>query len=66
MHCRNQELDTGKAEWAAVTGHKSYALQESAEWVHGNQEVESFPLAMSLQYLLLTKLKSFQLARENT
>lgn len=58
-----QELDTGNAEWAVAAGHSS-RMQKWVEWVHRNQEAESFPLAMSLQHFLLTKLKSSQLAKE--
>lgn len=43
---------------------KSQALQESVDYVLGNQEAESFPLAMPLQHFLPAALKSFQLVRE--
>ena len=57
----------GAGHWESWVGGRSWtlrsrALQESVEWVDGNQEAESSPLAISLQHFLLTKLKSSQLA----
>lgn len=70
--CCQLPCTAGAGHWESWVGTgrwtlKSCALQEwveRVEWVHRNQEAVSFPLAMSLQYFLQTKLKSSQLAKE--